>query len=132
MNLSHTPIVSVDYEHFDVYGDAKYLSIGWATWSPHPPISDDDNGYSAKIFRLLHEGEETQRWSRQSEELPLWRVLDLAILVVSQITGKETNCFNVELAGKPENLEKLNRFLAEHKEALYDPRLRELRRLLQD
>ena len=71
--LSHKPIVTVDYEGNDAQaGDAKYLSLGHATWN-----AED---YSAKIWRRAAEGE---RWSRQSEEMPLWRVIDLATLIIA-------------------------------------------------
>jgi len=51
--------------------DAKGLSLGLAQWNDRGSLD-----ISAKIWR--HTGE---KWSRQSEELPLHRVLDLAILV---------------------------------------------------
>ncbi len=77
VTLKHKPvIVSEDYEKLDGrYAarrktDAKGLSLGLAQW--------DDRGkeISAKVWR--HTG---KKWSRQSEELPLHRVLDLAILI---------------------------------------------------
>ena len=50
--LSHKPIISVDYEENDAYaGDAKFLSLGHASWN--------EEDYSAKIWR--HSGD---RWSR--------------------------------------------------------------------
>ena len=51
--------------------DAKGLSLGLAQWNDRGNID-----ISAKIWR--HSG---QKWSRQSEEMPLHRVLDLAILI---------------------------------------------------
>ena len=73
--LKHKPvIVTEDYENIDgrkAYNtDAKGLSLGLAQW--------DDRGkldISAKVWRYTGE-----KWSRQSEELPMHRVLDLAIL----------------------------------------------------
>ena len=76
----HCPILSVDYEQTDSesgYGDAHFMDIGQSTWN-----KDD---LSAKLWRWAYAGE---RWSRQSEELPLSRVLDLAILVSAAATGK--------------------------------------------
>jgi len=75
-NLKHKPvIVSEDYENVDgryAYNtDAKGLSLGLAQWNDRGKVD-----ISAKVWR--HTGE---RWSRQSEELPLHRVIDLAILV---------------------------------------------------
>jgi len=51
--------------------DAQGLSLGLAQWNDRGKVD-----ISAKVWR--HTGE---KWSRQSEELPLHRVLDLAILV---------------------------------------------------
>ena len=51
--------------------DAKGLSLGLAQWNDRGKVD-----ISAKVWR--HTGD---KWSRQSEELPLHRVLDLAILV---------------------------------------------------
>lgn len=74
--LKHKPvIVSENYENVDgryAYdSDAKGLSLGLAQWNDRGKVD-----ISAKIWR--HTG---GKWSRQSEELPLHRVLDLAILV---------------------------------------------------
>ncbi|NLB42364.1 MAG: hypothetical protein GX815_08900 [Clostridiales bacterium] len=73
--LKHKPvIVSEDYENIDgrqAYDtDAKGLSMGLAQWNDRGRVD-----ISAKVWR--HTGE---KWSRQSEELPIHRVLDLAIL----------------------------------------------------
>lgn len=75
-NLKHKPVIVVeDYSNIDgrsAYDtDAKGLSLGLAQWNDRGRVD-----ISAKVWR--HTGE---RWSRQSEELPLHRVLDLAILV---------------------------------------------------
>jgi len=74
--LKHKPvIVSENYENVDgryAYNtDAKGISLGLAQWNDRGKVD-----ISAKVWR--HTGE---KWSRQSEELPLHRVLDLAILV---------------------------------------------------
>ncbi len=75
-SLKHKPvIVSENYENVDgryaYNSDAKGLSLGLAQWNDRGKVE-----ISAKVWR--HTGE---KWSRQSEELPLHRVLDLAILV---------------------------------------------------
>jgi hypothetical protein len=75
--LKHKPvIVSENYENVDgrdaYASDAKGLSLGLAQWNDRGKVD-----MSAKVWR--HTGE---KWSRQSEELPLHRVLDLAILTV--------------------------------------------------
>lgn len=74
--LKHKPvIVSENYENVDgrsAYDtDAKGLSLGLAQWNDRGKVD-----VSAKVWRYTGE-----KWSRQSEELPLHRVLDLAILV---------------------------------------------------
>ena len=75
-SLKHKPvIVSENYENIDgrkaYQTDAKGLSLGLAQWNDRGKVD-----ISAKVWR--HTGE---KWSRQSEELPMHRVLDLAILV---------------------------------------------------
>ena len=74
-SLKHKPvIVSENYENVDgrycYNSDAKGLSLGLAQWNERGKVD-----ISAKVWR--HTGE---KWSRQSEELPIHRVLDLAIL----------------------------------------------------
>lgn len=74
--LKHKPvIVAENYENVDgryAYGsDAKGLSLGLAQWNDRGKVD-----VSAKVWRYTGE-----KWSRQSEELPLHRVLDLAILI---------------------------------------------------
>lgn len=74
--LKHKPvIVSENYENIDgrnAYDtEAKGLSLGLAQWNDRGKVD-----VSAKVWRYTGE-----KWSRQSEELPLHRVLDLAILV---------------------------------------------------
>jgi len=74
--LKHKPvIVSEDYANIDgrlAYdSDAKGLSLGLAQWNDRGKVD-----ISAKVWRYTGE-----KWSRQSEELPLHRVLDLGILI---------------------------------------------------
>jgi len=74
--LKHKPvIVAENYGNVDgryAYNtDAKGLSLGLAQWNDRGKVD-----ISAKVWR--HTG---GKWSRQSEELPLHRVLDLAILI---------------------------------------------------
>ncbi len=75
-NLKHKPvIISENYENIDgryaYNSDAKGLSLGLAQWNDRGKVD-----ISAKVWR--HTG---GKWSRQSEELPIHRVLDLAILI---------------------------------------------------
>lgn len=74
--LKHKPvIVSENYENIDgksaYKSDAKGLSLGLAQWNDRGNVD-----ISAKVWR--HTGE---KWSRQSEELPMHRAIDLAILI---------------------------------------------------
>jgi hypothetical protein len=74
--LKHKPvIVAGDYENVDgryaYHSDAKGLSLGLAQWNDRGKVD-----ISAKVWRYTGE-----KWSRQSEELPLHRILDLAILI---------------------------------------------------
>ncbi len=74
-HLKHKPvIVAPDYENIDTpegYDPAQGLSLGLAQWNDRGRVD-----ISAKIWRYTGE-----KWSRQSEEMPLHRVLDLAILI---------------------------------------------------
>lgn len=74
--LKHKPvIISDNYENIDgrsaYHSDAKGLSLGLAQWNDRGKVD-----ISAKVWRYTGE-----KWSRQSEELPLHRVIDLAILI---------------------------------------------------
>ena len=72
--LKHKPvIVCENYENVDgrCLPDGCKASLGLAQWNDRGEVD-----ISAKVWR--HTGE---KWSRQSEELPLHRVLDLAILI---------------------------------------------------
>lgn len=77
-HLGHKPMFYLPYEaHDGPYGgdsDCKFLSLGWAQFDPR----------SASLKTWRHTGE---RWSRQSEELPLHRVVDLVILLASALDG---------------------------------------------
>lgn len=87
--LKHKPvIVTENYENVDgrnaYNSDAKGLSLGLAQWNDRGKVD-----ISAKVWRYTGE-----KWSRQSEELPLHRVLDLAILVCrAQLYFKEAYRF---------------------------------------
>ncbi|SEN28273.1 DUF6530 family protein [Paenibacillus sp. OV219] len=78
--LKHKPVVvSENYEQVDgrLAGktDAKGLSLGLAQWNDRGKVD-----ISAKVWRYTGE-----KWSRQSEELPLHRVLDLSILICRSV-----------------------------------------------
>lgn len=76
VTLKHKPVVvSEHYDRIDgrntQQSDAKGLSLGLAQWNDRGKVD-----ISAKVWRYTGE-----KWSRQSEELPLHRVLDLSILI---------------------------------------------------
>ncbi|MBQ7703893.1 MAG: hypothetical protein IJT73_00465 [Selenomonadaceae bacterium] len=128
--LQHKPIIGVDdYDKVDgIYAnnsDAKALSIGYAQYNR--------NEISAKIWR--HTGE---KWSRQSEELPLHRVIDLAALIVSLYYDDPTknHAPHLEPRIQPceeyhyvDYMEELREYLAKNDEVL-KPKLRALKDLL--
>lgn len=75
-SLKHKPVIACEnYENVDgkyaYNSDAKGISLGLAQWNDRGKVD-----ISAKVWR--HTG---GKWSRQSEELPFHRVIDLAILV---------------------------------------------------
>ena len=74
--LKHKPVFTAeDYDIIDrglsPESEAKGLSLGLAQWNDRGNLE-----ISAKIWRYTGE-----KWSRQSEEMPLHRVLDLAMLI---------------------------------------------------
>lgn len=74
--LKHKPVVRADgYDRIDGKyagnSDAKGLSLGLAQWNDRGKLD-----ISAKIWR-----NSGGKWSRQSEEMPMHRALDLAILI---------------------------------------------------
>lgn len=95
--LKHKPvIVTENYENVDgrmaYNSDAKGLSLGLAQWNDRGKVD-----ISAKVWRYTGE-----KWSRQSEELPLHRVLDLAILILrAQLHFNEA--YRYEKLYDPEN-----------------------------
>ena len=114
---THEPVITVDYENKDAEaGDAKFLSLGTSTWS--------HEDFSAKVWRKTGSG----RWSPQGEELPLWRVLDLATLLVATINKKESNL--EEYVQDETMIDALKDYLNENME-LFAPRLDELSRILE-
>ena len=75
-NLKHQPVFLLPYQEHDgpFAGDTdcKFLSVGWAQY----------NQRAISVKTLRHTG---TKWSRQSEEMPIHRVIDLALLLVSAV-----------------------------------------------
>jgi hypothetical protein len=150
--LKHKPvIISDNYENIDgksaFHSDAKGLTLGLAQWNDRGKLD-----ISAKVWRYTGE-----KWSRQSEELPLHRVLDLAILIVRstqffQETAQSKNLYNkrkpqidsIGLQGESMNIAvctdnelidediQLFRQTLAGEEAIVDERLRTLAKLLSE
>lgn len=80
-HLSHKPIVKLENYH-EVDGrfangtDAQGLSVGIAQWN-----KEGSHDLSVKVWR-----HSDKRWSRQSEEIPPHRVIDLASLLCSALS----------------------------------------------
>lgn len=126
-NLSHKPIISVnDYDKIDAmyanHTDVKALSIGKTQY--------DENQISLKIWRHTNE-----KWSRQSEELPIHRNLDLSILFLSALLVDETSNYpksNLrEEIDLPLDVQKIKDYYADNKKFI-EPRLKELKHLLEE
>ena len=130
-NLPHKPIVSVkDYNEVDgpckgPNTDAKALSIGWALY--------DEDDIAMKVWR--HTG---TKWSRQSEELPIHRNLDLTILLLHVLFDKGPNPDSFLVSPKsmvtedePNGIQTIRQYYEDNKQYL-EPRLMEIKRLLEE
>lgn len=129
-HLSHKPIVKLeDYTQLDGKfaneSDAEGLSIGLAQWS-----NAEEMDLSAKVWRYTGE-----KWSRQSEELPIHRVLDLASLLCASISYAKNETlpiyddFHITLSKNPALIEVLKEGVANDNEYL-DKSLKRLSRYL--
>lgn len=123
MYLSHKPIIACDYlAYTNADDDAKYLSIGHAQY--------DYDAASIKIFR--HTGE---KWSRQSEELPINRVGDMALLLLSAMKkvykSSSDNTILNEVTLKEDELDFLRNEFESNKERIKGSFF-EIKRLLND
>lgn len=127
-HLGHKPLVSVnDYNKIDgIYRgastDAKALSIGHAQY--------DYNDISMKVWR------KGERWSPQSEELPIHRNLDLTILLLHVLFDEMPNPDSFLVKQKSQVTEdeeggiQAIRDFYEANKAYLEPRLKEMRELL--
>lgn len=128
-HLGHKPLVSVnDYNQIDgfyrgVNTDAKALSIGMAQY--------DHDDIAMKVWRFVN-----GHWSRQSEELPIHRNLDLTILLLHVLFDDEVNPDSLLVKSKSlitedqlNGIQEIRNFYAANKKFL-EPRLKEMRELL--
>lgn len=85
-HLDHQPVYAMPYKQFDgevgEKTDARYLSIGISQWSA--------NEVSLKIMRYK------EQWSRQSEELPLHRVIDSSIFLAKVLLDRDKQSVEIE------------------------------------
>jgi hypothetical protein len=86
-SLSHQPVFLLPYDEHDGpfagATDCKYLSVGWAQYEPPPGQS---RGISVKTLR--HTG---TKFSRQSEEIPIHRAIDLVLLLANAVRSVDGN-----------------------------------------
>ena len=126
-HLSHKPIISVNnYNKIDAQyrtgTDVRALSIGNAQY--------DLKEISLKVWRHSN-----KRWSRQSEELPIHRNIDLSILFVGSLltdirSGVSTTILREEIDER-DKVQEIKDYYDDH-ESLLKPRLKELRDKLND
>ncbi|NCD00173.1 MAG: hypothetical protein EOL95_10800 [Bacteroidia bacterium] len=129
--LKHKPIIAVNgYDENDAQfaggTDARALSIGIAQYDDY---NDDHNKeISLKVWR--HTGE---KWSRQSEELPIHRCIDLNILFLDSllccIENKYPDSFFEGTIINADKIKDIARYYDNKKEYL-KPRLIELKNKL--
>jgi hypothetical protein len=128
-HLSHKPVIKLE-NYADIDGiydpkttDAVGLSIGLAQW--------DNNELSAKVWRNTG-----TRWSRQSEELPLHRVIDLASMVCAAVYYADHDNLpegielDITLANNKEYLASLKSVIKENREYLDTP-IQNLKKILE-
>lgn len=127
----HKSILFVD-KYYEIDGfyagdgdDARSLSVGYAQY--------DETDTSLKVFRRVN-----GKWGRQSEELPIHRVLDLCILFLRSLVDEQDKSLaqsplserivqDVDKRGLKQ--QEIIKFCRRYKEN-YLPRLEELRYLL--
>jgi hypothetical protein len=124
-NLSHKPIIAVnDYDKIDAKyvgkTDVRALSIGQAQY--------DSDEISLKVWR--HTG---KKWSRQSEELPIHRSLDLNILLLSSLMVDINSNYPGSKLGEEivlkDRVEEIKDYFKKNKDMLA-PRIKELQSII--
>lgn len=126
-HLSHRPIVSVnDYDKIDAQyrkqTDVRALSIGTAQY--------DEDEISLKVWRSVG-----GKWSRQSEELPIHRNIDLNILLLGALmTDTNSGYPKTNLREEVDDETKVQIISDYYKshEGFLKPRLEELREKLNE
>ncbi len=127
--LKHKPIISVNNYgkidgKFSNETDAEALSIGFAQY--------DKTDMSVKVWRY---DKTNEKWSRQSEELPLHRVLDLSILTIASFIKNTESDFPIsnlmETYDDIKNAKEIQKYY-ENNKAKIKPRITELERLIKE
>ena len=126
-HLSHTPIVSWnDYDKTDGKfagnTDAMALSIGFAQYADE--INYEQKDISLKVWRKPND-----RWSRQSEELPIHRNLDLTILLLKILSNDNHEALEGIFINKPDKIQHIKDFCLQNEDYL-KPRFEEIHLLL--
>ncbi len=95
-HLDHQPVFALPYFDHDPGRegdtDCQFLSVGWAQWDQHQ--------ISAKVLRYTD-----TRWSRQSEEIPPARLVDLTTFLLLCLQNAKENLINIPpdfFDGQPE------------------------------
>lgn len=132
-HLKHQPIIGVDaYKMLDGFmagdTDARSISIGIAQWDKKA------NEISAKVFR--HD-DKHNKWSRQSEELPIHRCFDLCSLIVQAIAISKDRELSTETELKPYivnegMLKKIKDFYEDKEKKSLKKKIENLRNLLNE
>ena len=85
-HLAHKPIYALPYQHFDgIYDadtDVRYISIGIAQY--------DNDSISIKTMRYTGD-----KWTRQAEELPLHRVIDMTLFLAKVLFDDQNGTVNI-------------------------------------
>lgn len=127
-HLKHKPIISAnDYDKIDAQyskdTDVRALSIGKAQY--------DQDQVSLKIWRKPND----KKWSRQSEEMPLHRAIDLNILLLGGLmTDPDAQYPKTILREEIHNdldVDLIKKYYKKNEKFL-KPRLQELQKLLND
>ena len=86
-HLGHKPVYSMPYQqsdgHHSTTTDCRYFSVGLAQWGR--------NEASVKIMR--HTG---NRWTRQAEEIPLHRALDMTLFLAHVLGQSEDEVVRIK------------------------------------
>jgi hypothetical protein len=79
-HLEHKPVYAIPYEYFDGMfagrTDTKYISIGLSQWDPD----------HVSIKSMRHP---KKKWTRQAEELPLHRVIDMTLFLAKVLFDQQ-------------------------------------------